>query len=696
MDLPLSQPSPPTAESNSSAAPPTLAKRKRKTVSRVGQESIEALVSTSCVSPLLRTLLLCGGAANVLNVFVNRKHVSKRDEMLDRFGRGWKGVLAVKLDSVKDELDQRRLINIMQLYMQRMKKVDRDLLLHFVMVHIHFGMLDEAFAILERFISLPPHSEDSVLVGYAGLLSFVLWRTQTERLRASASLTNNSQAYSYSLTQTTIDESDEENFTSSFYRSAISFFKQSLELPQGYENDMFISCYVKLLLMSEDLVRAEEVLLEFQKRNTLNPNSCRYLLEFYNMNPPPIFPVSLAQDLLHLDPLSEPSLALLPLLSHYQNTLSAPDLHIQVITLIAKRLDYDKTASDFPLWNTLVHHILSLRDVSPTADAPIWQDRRYWWIDLHCPCNNTPLNPSPLKAIALYLICGPHPRLQILYPQTTILSQDSTPFSFLIPPEIVYTAPISGVPTCLLTPPPKKRIRTGDRRVRIEKGFTEQEVRGHLGDLYGFGGTVEAGSSSSDSDDDGDDEAFWEPEGWAFSAEMRLRNGRRGPKARIYRERNVGVVQSRVSREIISEDDEYSEYVDESEEDEDDDDEDGEGGGGESGEGEGDEVEVNRVERVWFENVESSDDSEEESMQDLNGRARLMRHEAGCRAIWDGVEEVARWGAGVVTEGGVTSMSEGESDEEADSSDEEEEFDFNAVLKKVESKSFLDQRRGSW
>ncbi|KAJ3016851.1 UNVERIFIED_CONTAM: hypothetical protein HDU68_011996 [Siphonaria sp. JEL0065] len=137
--------------------------------------------------------------------------------MLDRFGKGWRAMLAVKLTAINDVIDpddkeaaKKKLLNMLQIYMQRLKKVDRDLLLHFAMVHVHFGMLEDAFVILERFITQPPYSEDAVLLGYAGLLSFVLWRMQTDRIQESSSQEQiQSQSYNFALSQTTIDESDE-------------------------------------------------------------------------------------------------------------------------------------------------------------------------------------------------------------------------------------------------------------------------------------------------------------------------------------------------------------------------------------------------------------------------------------------------------------------------------------------------------
>ncbi|KAI8607808.1 hypothetical protein BC830DRAFT_72030 [Chytriomyces sp. MP71] len=147
---------------------------------------VERLVHELTLQPLVRLLLLdaapsAATRAHALDLLVNRSHTHTRNLLRARFAFAWKALSAHALvqhnTSVREK--GRRLLRIMNVFMRRRNNV---LILHSTLLHIYLGHLEEAFALLERFVVLHPFNEDAILLGYAGYLSFILWRKQCEHL----------------------------------------------------------------------------------------------------------------------------------------------------------------------------------------------------------------------------------------------------------------------------------------------------------------------------------------------------------------------------------------------------------------------------------------------------------------------------------------------------------------------------------
>ncbi|KAJ3244743.1 TATA box-binding protein-associated factor RNA polymerase I subunit A [Chytriomyces hyalinus] len=292
---------------------------------------LERLLHEHNVCPLVRILLLDGSKQSdavdaqrsLVDLMVNRCHTYTRDQLRTRFVAGWKVLSAHGLALESDA--PKKVLKFLNVFMRRRARVDSNLLLQAAFLHVHFGLLNEAYELLERFIVIHPFSEDSVLLGYTGYLSFILWRKQCDEL--SEELADGYQS-SYGSINTSQDEG---NLNSSHFRNASTYLRQSLHAKDGYTSDLFVSCFVSILILAGDLAGAEENLLKFYEQSPLNPNSCRYLLEFYHVHPPsnPEFLNTLYPKMLKMDPKCEPTLALIPLIESKEALLDTLSSNLQ-------------------------------------------------------------------------------------------------------------------------------------------------------------------------------------------------------------------------------------------------------------------------------------------------------------------------------------------------------------------------------
>ncbi|KAJ3241135.1 TATA box-binding protein-associated factor RNA polymerase I subunit A [Chytriomyces hyalinus] len=254
---------------------------------------------------------------------VNRCHTYTRDQLRSRFVAGWKVLSAHGLALESDA--PKKVLKFLNVFMRRRARVDSNLLLQAAFLHVHFGLLNEAYELLERFVVIHPFSEDSVLLGYTGYLSFILWRKQCDELSEEPADGFQSSYGSISNSQ------DEGNLNSSHFRNASTYLRQSLNAKDGYSSDLFVSCFVSILILAGDLAAAEESLLKFYEQSPLNPNSCRYLIEFYHVHPPsnPDLLKTLYPKMLKMDPKCEPALALIPLIETKEALLDTLSSNLQ-------------------------------------------------------------------------------------------------------------------------------------------------------------------------------------------------------------------------------------------------------------------------------------------------------------------------------------------------------------------------------
>ncbi|KAJ3378708.1 hypothetical protein HDU84_007348 [Entophlyctis sp. JEL0112] len=282
---------------------------------------------------------------------------------------------------------------------------DRHLLLQTALVSIHFGLYEDAFNLLERYVVTVQFSDDAVLLGHTGLASYLLWRAE-----------NPNQNPTNAVFQPMWNGyAGENSIESPHFRNALLYLQKSVNAPNGFDNDIFVYMYAHLLQRNDDFSGAEAVLLQFRGIAFQNPNSCRYILELYHSVSQKIGFESavIALDMLKLDPLCEPELALIPLIEFKESTLNsqAPsvDWLVDVLGILAKRLDFHP--GDEWTWRKLVQYTLQLRSISSTADGVIWYDRQMWWLEAHMSrvTSTDDDNLCVIKVIALYLVIGPSP-----------------------------------------------------------------------------------------------------------------------------------------------------------------------------------------------------------------------------------------------------------------------------------------------
>ncbi|KAJ3017595.1 hypothetical protein HKX48_003460 [Thoreauomyces humboldtii] len=287
-------------------------------------------------------------------------------------------------------------------------------LLEMTFYFMRFQMYEEAHNRLEGYISSYPYNEDALLVGYAGMLSYILWRQEAVRTRQENLGENDpygagqwaSQSFSQSFSQSqcgysqsgfsqsfgepgfsfdgagALGEDAEGDLASRHYLAAMQHFEVSLMLDNS--NDMFLFHNLKLILAAGDLATAKEKLLKFIRDNESHPNGYKYLLQLHHtrLKGSPDEWIPFARKALQIDPLCDDTLALVPLVRHFEAQYVAheriEDCHA-IINLLGDRLDYG--SANVWLWKTLAE-ALSRVIQDPLTDD-VWIRRTDWWPLFH-------------------------------------------------------------------------------------------------------------------------------------------------------------------------------------------------------------------------------------------------------------------------------------------------------------------------
>ncbi|KAJ3093539.1 hypothetical protein HK100_006558 [Physocladia obscura] len=153
--------------------------------------TLDSLIHARSLTPLLRLLLLQqkqqdtpveyshfrNTLTTAVDLFVNRSNIFKKEKLRARFSQAWRAVSAVYLipssDYIDNDEDHSENLGL-----------DSDLLLQTALIHVHLSLFQEAFDLLERFVVLTPYSEDPILLGHSGLISFLLWTRETEAFKS--------------------------------------------------------------------------------------------------------------------------------------------------------------------------------------------------------------------------------------------------------------------------------------------------------------------------------------------------------------------------------------------------------------------------------------------------------------------------------------------------------------------------------
>ncbi|KAJ3093538.1 hypothetical protein HK100_006557 [Physocladia obscura] len=306
----------------------------------------------------------------------------------------------------------------------------------------------------------------------------------------------------------------------------------------GLENDLFIA----ILLMNDEFDEAISIVTKFHQEMPLHPNSCRYFIQLSNYLKRSIQPQIYSQ-MIKLDPKSELELAYLPLIEFKESQLDLDqDTRLEqmreILAILARRLDF--SCGDEWTWRKLVIivHEIRKQDVADGADefendnasdAVVWHDRCKWWTNAHLEWHRRSVSSlssilqnemfARLKAVGIYLVAGPSPRLKSFFENQQAIDRFSNCSSIhealnfneietssgsgimQMNPSLIFTPtnPVK-IPECLLAPPKRVKVEphNGGTDLRINKPTTEEIIE-FMGGDYGFLSDNDD-SSSDDSD----------------------------------------------------------------------------------------------------------------------------------------------------------------------------------------------------
>ncbi|KAI8589016.1 hypothetical protein BDZ88DRAFT_169600 [Geranomyces variabilis] len=283
--------------------------------------------------------------------------------------------------------------------------LSHELLEELTFYYLRFGMYEEAYNRLQGYISSYPYNENARLVGYAGLVCYMLWRQEATRvvdyaereedegLFGSQTWGSSQLSYtsSYGWSQQTVLANDEApsvqpegDLASRHYSNAIQHFELSLFLDSS--NDMVLFHYLKLMLAAGDVAAATTKITKFIEENPLNPNGYRYFLTLHYTTTKVASEtwIPLAYKLLELDPVSDERVALRPLVDFFEAEYLAEN-NIEacqtIVNVLAARLDHGEGKRW--MWRALGENLARLRKVETSFHDEVWVERENWWPSLH-------------------------------------------------------------------------------------------------------------------------------------------------------------------------------------------------------------------------------------------------------------------------------------------------------------------------
>ncbi|KAJ3124014.1 hypothetical protein HK098_001445 [Nowakowskiella sp. JEL0407] len=153
-----------------------------------------------------------------------------------------------------------------------------DLVLQYVFLHVQFGLYEEAFTYIESVVTENQFRSIASIHGYAGILSFVLWRIETRR-----NLHQNDEDY-FEDDSNLSDLGKLDDFSGDFgslhFVNAIKYLETSTNIDPTLQ--IFSYYYYKLLFAKKFYGRAYIILSNFQTNTPENANGYRYLAEFFD------------------------------------------------------------------------------------------------------------------------------------------------------------------------------------------------------------------------------------------------------------------------------------------------------------------------------------------------------------------------------------------------------------------------------
>ena len=201
------------------------------------------------------------------------------------------------------------------------------------------GSLKETYERLLTYIIVHPYINNPVLVGYAGIMAYLLWKQDRE--------------------------------SENYYKKAKRHFSASLDLEAS--NSLFFVTYYHMLDDYQDYETIESLLnrltplmprdlfLNQIKLDHYGLKHCDYCLAL--MNQDPLYPIHILSSL-DANPMMEKR---------------------ELVRLAVNRLDYEK--NNMIAWNYILKYF-------KFVDPKEWNDRKYWWPEFHQFGNKDSSDPS--------------------------------------------------------------------------------------------------------------------------------------------------------------------------------------------------------------------------------------------------------------------------------------------------------------
>lgn len=305
--------------------------------------------------------------------------------------------------------------------------IKMDVLLEHVILLSDLGNFEEALQRLQTHLSQEPYARNALLHGYAGLLSYKLWRAEL-----ATTAEHWSQQAQYSQMVDTAPESDA---ATQHRTQALDSFRTSVGLE--VRNELFVAHLVHLLELAGETVETMTILSKLVDKDPSNLIANRYYLAFIQRHKeeigedtPAIRACRLAT--FRLNPAEDVRLTLVPLFAYWDPILSfhrirdpVPDNHHFVGNLRKLNADIDKRAIfveklikiellldhlDFAessrlsalvpddldgtsldpwpspekwAWGNLVDAIHVISEYDLIVHDMIWSSRKSWWLDYH-------------------------------------------------------------------------------------------------------------------------------------------------------------------------------------------------------------------------------------------------------------------------------------------------------------------------
>ncbi|KAJ3159277.1 hypothetical protein HDU86_001880 [Geranomyces michiganensis] len=309
----------------------------------------------------------------------------------------------------------------------RYLKKSPELLEEMTFYYLRFGMYEDAYNRLQGYISSYPYNENARLVGYAGLVCYMLWKQEATRVVdhadredegffGSQTWGSSQQSYSssYGWSQQSVSGNvdaptvqPEGDLASRHYSNAIQHFELSLFLDPS--SDMILFHYLKLMLAAGDVAAATAKISKFIIENPSNPNGYRYFLTLHNTTSRVSSEtwIPYAYKLLELDPVSDERVALKPLVAFFEAEYAAVN-NIEachtIVDVLATRLDHGD--GEVWMWRALGENLARLRKAEAPFQNDVWVERENWWPSLHFgPAADEPRTEAPSAETEELVLC---------------------------------------------------------------------------------------------------------------------------------------------------------------------------------------------------------------------------------------------------------------------------------------------------